>query len=198
MTRLSSRRLDFTSSSWSDEELVALLERRVLLERERVDRSHQPEVALELAGAPGERRALGNRRRGRVERDRGLDVVLGAKRLDRALEPQPGLRRVDLGPLHALPRLDELLLESAALDPQLVELLGRRPRRLGLTAPAPVAEPVVQLARPRRGARRSALGQARVGGVALEQVEPVPFGSRLRLGVARRQPQLDVARGAGP
>ena len=39
--------------------------------------------------------------------------------------------------------------------------------------------------------------EPRVGGVALEEVETVPFRSRLRLRVARRQPQLDVREALG-
>ena len=58
----------------------------MLLERERVDRAHQAQLALELARSAGERGALGHRRRGRVERRRGLHVELRAQRVDRRLE----------------------------------------------------------------------------------------------------------------
>ena len=81
------------------QELVALLQRVVLLERERVDRAHEPQLAVEVAGPAGERRAFGHLGRGRVERDCGLAVVVGAEALDRGLEPQPGLGVVDLGAL---------------------------------------------------------------------------------------------------
>ena len=61
------------------EELVAFEQRVVLLERERVDRAHEPQLAVEVAGAAGERGAGGHLGCGRVERDRRLDVVLGAQ-----------------------------------------------------------------------------------------------------------------------
>ena len=66
MILASSRRDSFTSSSWPCEELVALLERLELLEGERVDRAHDPQLALELADPAGRRRcprpAAGTRR----------------------------------------------------------------------------------------------------------------------------------------
>ena len=140
------------------QEPVALLERVVLLERERVDRPHEPQLAVELARAPGERRAFGHRGRGGVERDSRLDVVLGAQPLDRGLEAQPRLGVVDLGALRALADLGELALERAALGAQGVELFGRRARRFRL-APTLFAQPPVQLAgarsRRRRAARRA-------------------------------------------
>ena len=166
----------------------------MLLERERVDRAHQPQVALELAGAPGERRAVGNRRRRRVERDVRLDVVLGAERLDRALEPQPRLRVLDLGPLHPLARLDELALEPAALDAQPVELLRRRARRLGLAAPA-LAQPSCRSPTAARCSPIRAV-EPRVRGVALEErragaapPRPGPRGRAPRGALDLREPR---------
>ena len=87
----------------------------MLLERERVDRAHEPQLAVEVAGAAGERGACRHLGGGRVERDRRLDVELGAEPLDRGLEPQAGLGVVDLAPLQALADLQQLLLRARAL-----------------------------------------------------------------------------------
>ena len=84
------------------QEVVALEQRVVLLERERVDRAHEPQLALEVPGPPGARRALGHLGRGRVERERRLAVEVGADALDDGLEPHPVLGVVDLAALLAL------------------------------------------------------------------------------------------------
>ena len=78
------------------QERVPLLQLVVLLERERVDRTEQTQLAVELAHPPGGRRALGQLRLlGRLG-DLGLDVEIAAQRLDRGLEPELGLGFLDL------------------------------------------------------------------------------------------------------
>ena len=74
------------------EELVTFEQRVVLLQRERVDRTHDAQLAVEVACPPGQRGTGRHFGRGSVERDRGLAVEVGAQLLDRALEPQAASR----------------------------------------------------------------------------------------------------------
>ena len=77
---------------------MALLQRVVLLQGQRVDRAHEPQLALELAGPGGGGDALGHRRRlgghGRVR----LGVEVAPAGLDGRLQAQGDLGLVDLGP----------------------------------------------------------------------------------------------------
>ena len=84
------------------EERVALLQLVELLERERVDRTEQAQLAIELADAPGRRRALGQLGLLGGLGDRGLDVEVATQCLDRVLEAQLGLGLVDLGAMGPL------------------------------------------------------------------------------------------------
>ena len=155
---------------------MALLERAVLLERERVDRAHQAEVALELR-ARGRRASSRRERRGAGASSAAAGSTSNSVRrpLDRGLELQPGLGVVDLGALHAARVPRRAPLESAALR--------RAARR---AAPPTHAQPRPDGAgaraagrgglRPRRGDRRGARERG-VGGVALEEVETVLFRS---------------------
>ena len=124
------------------QELVAFEQRVVLLERERVDRAHEPQLAVEVAGAAGEGGAGGDLGCGRVERDRRLDVVLGAQLLDRGFEPHAGLGFVDVAPLQQLAHLEQLLLGGGARRAQLLQLVagGRGPLGLGPARGAPAGQ----------------------------------------------------------
>ena len=118
------------------EERVALLERVVLLERERVDRPHEPQLALELA-RPGRRRdALGQLGRLGGHGRLGLELEVAAQRLDGRLEAQLHLGLVELGAARLLARLLEAALGVLALAAQLVEADGGGALRLALAAAA--------------------------------------------------------------
>ena len=97
ITRESSRRRRLHVLELRLEERVALLERLELLERERVDRAHEPQLALELADAGVRCDALGQRRALRGDRGVGLAVEVAAQGLDRGLEAQLDLGLVELG-----------------------------------------------------------------------------------------------------
>ena len=163
------------------QERVALLQRVVLLERERVDRPHEAQVALEVARPTRERRALGHLGRGRVERGVGLDVVLGAQSLDRGLEPQPRLGIVDLGAAATARAPRPAPLEPAALGAQA----------------APAAGPSARAAsdwRRRRAARRSCeiAGTLGVVGEQLRRARGTPWRrsvKRAPLGLGARPAQ---------
>ncbi len=75
----------------------------VLGERERVHRTHEPQLTFELAGPTGQRRSvgdLGNRCR---DRGFGLAVEVAAHLLDRLFEAQPDLGFFDLELARAFP-----------------------------------------------------------------------------------------------
>ena len=144
ITRRSSRRLSFTSSSCCWRNVVALVQRVVLLERERVDRAHDPQLAVELAGAAGERRALGDlglrARRGRRAGSQSKSVP---ERLDRAARAACAFSASSISALLASRGVSAALRSSVARSAaQGVEALARRPRRLRL-APPPLTQPVV-------------------------------------------------------
>ena len=86
MTRDSSRRVDLHVLELRLEERVALLQRLELLERERVDRTHEAQLALELADSGVRGDALRKRRTRRLDRDLGLSVEIVARR------PRPRIR----------------------------------------------------------------------------------------------------------
>ena len=136
------------------QELVTLLQRLVLLERERVDRAHELDLALDLAGPAGERRTLGHLGRGRGERDRGLDVEVGAEALDRVLEPHLRLGLFDLTALDLLAQPGELPFEGPPLGAQGLELGAGGAGGLG-AGPAPELHPLVDLVGRGCGARRA-------------------------------------------
>ena len=96
------------------EERVALLQLVELLERQRVDRAEQAQLAIELADPAGGGGALGQRRLlGRLG-DLRLDVEVATQRLDRVLEPQLRLGLVDVGAVGPLARLVELAARPRA------------------------------------------------------------------------------------
>ena len=160
---------------------MALEQRVVLLERERVDRAHEPQLAVEVAGAPGERGAVGHLGRGRVERDRRLDVVVGAQPLDRGLEPQAGLGLVDLAPLQQLADLEQLLLGAGTRGAELLELIARGGGPLGLGPPG--GAPAVQHLVDALGELAEAAADRGVPEPALLERDPVllGFGASLRI-----------------
>ena len=77
---------------------MALAKRFVLLERERIDRSHETQLALELAHPSVRRDALRQRRALRSDGAVGLRIQFSPDRLDSGLESQIDLGFVDLGP----------------------------------------------------------------------------------------------------
>ena len=106
------------------QEPVPLLERRKLLERERVHRSHETQLAIELADPcvsrdPG--RELRTRCRRGVFR---LALELAAQVLHGRLEPQPGLGALELDTLGELARLAQGVLGSRALLAQVPQAPG--------------------------------------------------------------------------
>ena len=82
---------------------------------------------------------------GRVERDRGLDVVLGAQPLDGGLEPEAGLGVVDVTPLHVLAQLDQLAFGVGTGAADLLQLPTGLGRTFGFdpAGGAPAAEELV-------------------------------------------------------
>ena len=80
---------------------MTLLQLGELLERERVDRSEQAQLALELADARREGDTVRKRRLLGLLGDVRLGVEVAAQHLDRGLEPQAGLGLVDLSAPHA-------------------------------------------------------------------------------------------------
>ena len=118
---------------------MALLQGLELLEGERVDRTHDPQLAFEIAH-PRRRRdplrqlgALGGHRLCR------LLVEITAQSFDRGFDPQLGLGILELDPLQSLAQLTEMLLGLGSLASQRIELGRNGTSRLGL-APAPLAQ----------------------------------------------------------
>ena len=176
------------------EELVALLERLVLLEGQRVDRAHDPQLALELAdagggvGAVGELGALGG------HGDVGLDVEVAADGLDRGLDAHLDLGLLDLGPLEALALLGERLLLVGAAVAELVELGGHVAGGLGLAAAA-LAE-VVELLLDDRAAVGDERAEALEGGLGLVELLAAGRGG-FALGGGALEAALDLGQAAG-
>ena len=99
------------------EELVALEQGGVLLQGQRVDRPHQPQLPLELgppAGGAGPRRQLGA---GGPAHGLGLAVQVPPHGFREPLQPHAALGLVQLGPSRLLPGLGQLALGRAALAP---------------------------------------------------------------------------------
>ena len=115
---------------------MALLQRVVLLEGQRVDRAHEPQLALELAGPGGGGDALGEL--GRLGGHGGLGLESRSRRsaLDGGLEAQLHLGLVELGAPGLLAGLLEAALGVLALAAQLVEADGGGALRLALAAAA--------------------------------------------------------------
>ncbi len=103
------------------EERVPGLELVELLERERIDRAEQSQLAFEFADTAGRRGALGDLRHLCGFGDRRLDVELPAQRLDRRLESQLRLGLLEFGLARPLPGDVELLLLLRPLTAQGVE-----------------------------------------------------------------------------
>ena len=123
------------------EERVALLQLAELLERQRVDRTEQAQLALELADARRGRHAVGQLRRRSGLGGVGLDVEVVAQHLDGRLQPQPGLGLVELAPAGPLSNLVELALGRAAPPTSIVETRRHRGDRRR-SAPGDGLEPV--------------------------------------------------------
>ena len=161
MTLARSRRDDFTSSSCSWRNVWRSCSASYSCEGERVDRAHEPQLALELAGPGGGGGALGQRGRLGGHGRLGLDVEVAAQRLDRGLEAQLHLGLVELGPAGLLARLLEAALGVLALAAQLVEADGGGPLRLALAAAALAQLAELGLDGGRAGRRRGRRGGRR-------------------------------------
>ena len=156
MTLASSRRDCLHVLELALEELVALLERLVLLEGERVDRAHHPQLALELAH-PGDRRGAA-----RAARAPARPWRPRARSRGRGGAPRPRSRCAAWSrPRRARPAAGARAARSSAcsargpLLAQPVELRGDRAGGLGLAAAA-LAQVDDDRPRPRRAARRRA------------------------------------------
>ena len=123
------------------EELVALAQGIVLLERQRVDRAHQFEFPLEF-GDPGDRRgALWEVGTGSAEDGVGLTAELVADGLGEVLEAEPGLGPVDLEPVQALPCLGQRPFGISPLATEAIESRRHGPHPFGLSTTL-LAQPV--------------------------------------------------------
>ena len=92
------------------EERVTLLQLGELLERQRVDRTEQAQLTVELTHPRLGTHAVRKRRRiGRLG-DLGFDVEVVAEHLDRRLQPEARLGLVDVRPSRPLADLIELAL----------------------------------------------------------------------------------------
>src|SRR5262249_31434203 len=85
------------------EERVSLLQLVELLERERIDRTEQAQLAVELTHAAGGGRAFWQFRLLGSFGGCWLDVEVAAKGLDRVLESQLGFCLFDLGAMRLRP-----------------------------------------------------------------------------------------------
>ena len=200
MTLASSRRERLHVLELALEELVALLQRLVLLEGERVDRAHQPQLALELAD-PGHRRGLPSGSSGRSARHGGvgLDVEVAAQRLDRGLDAQLGLGLVELGPLQPLAELAELLLGAGPLLPQPSSCGGDRAGRLGLAA-ATLAQVDDARPRPRRAGAATTAARPLGGDRSALELDAAGLGGlpvARRCGTAAPRPRRAAAPASG-
>ena len=170
------------------QEFVALDERLVLRERERVDRAHEAQLAFELTRACREGDAFGALGHGRGERGVGFAVELLADPLDGLFEPHAELGLFDLEAADALAQLGELLLRFGAFAAQSVEAAAGFARRVGLLLPAP-AEPVGELLDGRRLCDETFGDRGRGLTAPFELGTPGP-GLGLFVG-PRREPGLD-------
>ena len=113
---------------------MALLQLGELLERQRVDRTEQAQLAVELARPRLGRHPLGQRRHLGGLGHAGLDVEVVAQHLDGRLQAQPGLGLVDLRPAGPLADLVERPFGCSPCGPQLVEVGRQRADLLALPA----------------------------------------------------------------
>ena len=163
---------------------MALLQLAELLERQRVDRTEQADLALELADARRGRHAVGQLRRRSGLGGVGFDVEVVAEHLDGRLQPQPGLGLVELAPAGPLSNLVELALGRTAPATSIVETRRDRGDRRALRPPTGL-EPVAvrgdrspplahELGQPLEGLQRtldlraSVLGRRPLGGIGGE------------------------------
>ena len=114
---------------------MPFFERLELLQRKRVDRAHQPKLALELAHPRVGGDTLRQRRAFRGHRRFRLAVEVVPDGLDRRLESQRDLGLVELRTTRALAHLFELPLGRGATLALAVERLRDLPRLLGLATP---------------------------------------------------------------
>ena len=171
------------------EELVALLQRFELLERERVDRSHDPQLALELADTSVRRDALGQRRALGGHGAFGLCIEVASQGLDGGLDPQLGLGVVDLGAPGVLAHLVERPLVARPLLAQAIETRRDLAGRLGL--PATALAQLGQLGLDHRGARLDESGEPLDGELHPLELDAAALGG-LALGHVARQALLDL------
>ena len=116
------------------EERVPLLELVELLERQRVDRPQEAQLAFEFADTPGRRRALGQHGHRCRLGDRRFDVEVASQGLDRGLEPQLRLGLLELGPPGPLADSSSAAPSRAARPAELVELGGQPAHLVALAA----------------------------------------------------------------
>ncbi len=112
------------------------MQRLELLEGQRVDGTHEPQLTFELADSGGGRHALGQLRAGGLDGFAGRAAVVAAQRFERRLEAEIDLGPIDVELLESGPRLGELSLGHRPIATQRLEL-GRC--RTGLVGQALVA-----------------------------------------------------------
>ncbi len=194
---------------------MPLLQLGELLERERVDRPHEAELALELADPGRGGRAVGQRRALRFHGRLGLLVEVLAQGLRGLLQPDPDLGLLELVSLHPLAQLAELAFGPLPLTAEPVEAGGDGSRLLGLAAalltkplelvlddgqavvddlPEPVGRGGPQLER--RAAPLGLVALVHVAAKALVDLGEAPAEERAALLDARR-PHLEVGAEGG-
>ena len=117
------------------EECVTLLQFVELLERERIDRTEQAQLAVEVAHLRRRVHAFGQRRHLGGLRHLGLDVVIATQRLDGGLQTQLHLGIVDLDTTRPLAGLVELAFGRRPTTAHGVELRGDGAHLVALLAP---------------------------------------------------------------
>src|SRR5204863_8448922 len=122
------------------QEPVALQQRLVLSERERVDRPHEPQFSLQLAGPARQGDSVRSLGLGRGDRGVGLAIEVAPHLFHRLLEAQSDLGLLHLELSRPLAQLRQPLLGLRATLPQPVETTPGLARRFRLLAtPGPQA-----------------------------------------------------------
>ena len=150
----------------------------VLLEGQRIDRAHEPQLPLQLAAPAG---GAGPGRKGRAGCTPyrfGLTVEISSNGFGETLQPNPGLGALQLDPTDPLAGLGQLPLRGRPLAPQALDVLGAsagppRPRAGG------------------RGAGDRGPRRARCGG--RRRVRPVVGWRPRRAAAGRDEPRLHRA-----
>ena len=191
---------------------MALLQLGELLERQRVDRTEQAQLAVELADPRRGRHAVGQLRRRSRLGGLGLDVEVVAQHLDGRLQPQPGLGLVDLGtggpareprrararPRCARPRRSSRRVATAAIAALCARRRASSRSRYASDRGPPLPH---ELGQPVEGPQRAfdlrapVLGRRPRGGVGGEAALGLgePSGEQLPALVAPGRPHLEVA-----